>query len=215
MSVIAYTAKREIEKLAYAKSGIDISAAAADDSFNGATTSLSGLANDEWIKVGGFANGANNGWFQANGASTSTKITQDTSTILVTEAAGPLVTIQGYRRGYGQSYSIEFTPRALERSGRIDRSRRTSLAGNRETLLNRIETFWNVNSGRLLESQIPQWREFLASVAAGETFSFDPYGTIAMPDNPLSVDLEDDDHTESRLGKTRRYIVALKLRVLP
>src|SRR3954462_15452732 len=104
MASVTYTALRELESTGYAKGGSDISAAGTDDSFNATVTNLSGLNDNEWVNTSGFANAANNGWFQANGASTSTKISQDTTTSLVTEGAGASVSINGYKRGLGQTY---------------------------------------------------------------------------------------------------------------
>lgn len=212
MSVITYLAKREIEKTGYSKTGADISANGATDTFDATSTNLAGLANDEWINVAGFANAANNGWFQANGASIATQITQDTSTALVTEAAGPSITIVGYRRGYGQPYSIEFTPRRLDRGVAALRHSSRSLGGDEEVLLLRRDTTWDVVSGRITEQTILQWREFLASCAAGEGFTFDPYGTIAVPDAPVSSLLVRADYPEDRIGNNRRYTIPFKLR---
>ena len=214
MSVITYAAKRKIEKTAYLKTGTDISAAAADDSFNSISTNLSGLLDNEWANVSGFANAANNGWFQANGNSAANKITQDTTTSLVTESAGPSIVVQGYKRGYGQAYQIEFTPRRLQASGKRIKKQSRAIGGAEETLLHRLEDFWDVGTGRLIEAAMPQWREFLASVASGETFTFDPYGTIAAPNAPVSCELDSDDYAESRLGATQRYTVAFRIRLL-
>lgn len=214
MSFISYTAKREIEKTAYLVTGTDISVAAIDDSFNSATTDLSGLLNDQWTEVIGFAGSENQGWFQANGNSTANKITQDTSTALVDEAAGPPITIQGHLRGLDQQYSIDFTPRRLERRVNVKRKRNISIGGSVETILQRREVFWELNSGRLLEADLPQWREFLASVEVGESFTFDPYGTLAAPDAPFACLLESENYAEDRIGVTRRYIVSLRFRRL-
>lgn len=213
MSVITYTAKREIEKTGYSKAGTDISVNGTTDTFDSVSTNLAGLANDEWVNVAGFANAANNGWFQVNGASTATQITQDTSAVLVTEAAGPSVTLVGYRRGYGQPYSIEFTSRRLDRGVTALRHSSRSLGGDEEVLLLRRDTTWDVVSGRVTEQAILQWREFLASCAAGEGLTFDPYGTIAVPDAPVSCVLERPDYREDRIGNIRRYTIAFKLRL--
>lgn len=215
MSTIRYTAKREIEKTGYNKIGVDISAAAADDSFNAVSTVLSGLADNDWVLVAGFANAANNGWFQANGASTATKITQDTTTALVTEAAGPSVTLTGYKRGLNQQYSIEFAPRALDRSAKIERQRRTALGGASETLFTRNDIFWNVEYAKISAAAMPQWREFLASVAGGESFTFDPNGSLAVPSAPVSVEWDNDSYTEERVGRSGLFAIGFKVRVLP
>lgn len=214
MSLVTYTAKREIEKLAYLKSGTDISAAAADDSFNATSTNLSGLIDNEWINTSGFANSANNGWFQANGNSTTTKISQDTTASLVTESAGPSITIQGYKRGYGQSYNLESGMQQLTRDARTIRKEQESLGGSVETLLQRRIVAWNVKTDILEESALAQWREFHASVESGETFTFDPYGSAASPDKPVSCIMDSDSYTESRLGASKLYEISFRVRVL-
>lgn len=214
MSVITYTAKREIEKLAYLKSASNISVDAVDDSFNSSVTNLAGLLTNEWINVSGFANAANNGWFRANANSTANKITQGTTTALVTEAVGPAVVIQGHKRGFGQAYSIEFTPRRLERSSQQVKNEQIAVGGASETLLHGIRVFWDITSSRLLEADMPQWRELLASVAAGENCTFDPYGTIAVPDMPVACKLAKSDFAEQRIGNIRRYLVDLRFRVV-
>ena len=213
MSVVTYTAKRMIEPTGFRKVGSDLSVAAADDSFNSAVINLLGVANGDWFKVSGFANGANNGWFLANAASTANKITQGTATALVTEAAGPNVTIVGYRRGYAQSYQIEFGCRKLEPSRQIKRHDHVAVGGNSRSVLHRIDSLWDVETGRLLESQMPQWDEFFASVAAGETFTFDAYGTIGTPDDPRAAKLVGSDWRHGRLGATRRYTTSFQLRL--
>ena len=81
MGYLTYTALRDLETTGYLKTGSDISAAIADDSFNASVISLSGLLADQWAKVAGFVNAANNGFFQAKSNSTSGKIIQTTPPI--------------------------------------------------------------------------------------------------------------------------------------
>jgi hypothetical protein len=223
MGAISYIALREFEPTGYVKSGTDISADAADDSFNATSTVLTGLLDNEWIQVSGFANAVNNGWFQANGNSTSTKISQDTNTSLVTEAAGPAVTITGYRRGLNQTYDLEFYSERVNRSVNVKRSVQQPMGGGApEVLLYRRETFIDVTvlgpiGALLTEVQILQWREFLASVEGGEAFTFDRYGTIAVPIEPKSAILETPDYSEERIagaGNAGLYKLSIKVRLL-
>jgi len=214
MSVFTYTALREFEPTGFSKSGTDISAAAGDDSFNATSTNLSGLLDNEWILVAGFANAANNGWFHANGNSTTTKISQDTSASLVTEAAGPSVTIVGYKRGLGQSYSIEIGTSG-DRSVKVTRNVQQPLGGGApEVLLHRRESTVMVTTGYISEAQIKQWREFLASAEGGETFTYDRLGTVAAPDNPVQAALESESYTEMRVGDSSSYQLSFPIRLL-
>lgn len=215
MPVITYTAKRDIETTGYSKSGTDISANGTNDTFNSVSTVLTGLANDEWVKVAGFANAANNGWFQANGASAATQITQDTSIALVTEAAGPSITLVGYKRGLNQQYSYEFQAQELTRSAEIARRQSKSLSGVVETLRYRREGFWQVELTPIPKADLPRWREILHSVDGGEGFTFDPYGTIAVPDKPLSCDLVADSYVERRESYSSYFTIAFRVREVP
>jgi len=215
MSVFSYTALREIEPTGYSKTGTDISVAAADDSFNQIAAGLLGLLDDQWFLVAGYANAVNNGWFQANGNSTTTKITQDTTTSLVTEAAGPSVTIVGYYRGLGESYNLETDSEQISRSVAVNRNVKKPLDGGApEVLLHAREVFIDVRTGYIPEAQIKQWREFLASVEGGETLTFDAYGTVAVPVDPVSVILETADYSDARIRGALMYQLSLKLRLL-
>lgn len=223
MGAITYTALREFEPTGYSKTGTDISAAAADDSFNATSTVLTGLLDNEWILVSGFANAANNGWFQANGNSTATKISQDTSAALVNEAAGPTVAIVGYRRGLNQAYDLEFYTERVDRSVKVMRNQQQPMGGGApEILTYRRETYIDVvilgPLGALLtEVQILQWREFLASVEGGEAFTFDRYGTIAVPVEAKSTMLTSEGYMEERVAGVAGaglYKLSLQVRLL-
>lgn len=212
MSAITYTALREIvPTISVTSTGISVDAA--DDSFN-AASGLLGFLDNEWIKVSGFVNAANNGWFQINGNSTATKITQDTSTALVTEAAGPTITIQGYKRGLNESYQIEAGLEVADRRVKTVRSLKQPIGGGApEVLLHRREVYLDVRTTSLEEAVMPQWREFLASVEGGELFTFDRYGTIAAPVEPKSVMLVSDDYREAREFMFR-YRLSFQVRLL-
>lgn len=214
MSTITYVAVRKIEKTGYLKTGTDISAAASDDSFNATSTNLSGLLDNQWIKVSGFANAANNGWFQVNGNSTTTKISQDTTTSLVTEAAGPAVIITGYKRGFGQSYQLEFGGEVLDRSSEANSEANQPMADVApEVVLYREEALEQVRTQALDQTTMNQFREMLSSVRAGESFTFDKYGTIASPSNPLPAVLVGKTYAEQRENVSFKYRVSFTVRV--
>lgn len=68
----------------------------------------------------------------------------------------------------------------------------TSLNGTTRTRGIRQETGWTATTEAFDVSGLSAWKELFASVGYGETFTFDPYGTAAAPDNPVSVILEGD-----------------------
>jgi hypothetical protein len=199
MSLITYTALREFEPSAVASIlGSDISVDTADDSFNGVTSDLAGLLEDEWILVSGFTNEENNGWFQLASDSTTGKILV-LGVNLVTEAAGSNVTIKGYKRGLGESYTLPFGLEQADRSVNVTRHRSKPLGGGPpETLLHRREVFYNLRTGIIEETELAQWREFMASVEGGETFILDRYGSEAVPVEPLNFIMDSDSYSEER-----------------
>jgi hypothetical protein len=124
------------------------------------------------------------------------------------------ITLTGYKRGLGQSYNLESNFERGERSVKLVRSRQQPLGGGApEVLLHRSEVVHKFQTDILIETELPQWREFLGSVAAGELFTIDRYGTIASPVEPKQAVLDDDDYEEQRLGG-QLYRIAFSARIL-
>ena len=125
------------------------------------------------------------------------------------------VTVTGYMRGYGQSYGLDFNASALQRSTSVKRNVQQPIGGGApEVLLNRSESTIDVTTQLLSDAQLLQWREILASVAAGEIFTFDPYGTIASPIEPHQAMLESEQYTEARLDVLMLYRISFTVRLL-
>lgn len=134
--------------------------------------------------------------------------------ILKTEAAGPDVMIKGHKRGLNETYSIEAGLSVADRSVKVVRNSRQPLGGGPpETLLHRREIFLDVRTTSLEEVVMPQWREFLASVEGGESFTFDRYGSLATPVEPKTVELASDSYAEAREFMFR-YRISFRVRVL-
>ncbi len=212
MGVFTYVAKRRLETVDFSVSAaVDISADTTDDSFNSVTEDLSGLTDAQWVDVSGFTDSANNGFFKVSGSSTTTKITTDASLNLVTEAAGNSISMQGYARGSGQSYELELGLQRIELSEKSVTNTAESLSGVRETLLHRDTYYYDVTTLFITGAELPQWQEFMASVKAGEIFSFDPYGTVASPDNVVSVTLDGEPRYQ-RIGTGLLYSISFRMR---
>lgn len=69
----------------------NVSAASADNSFNSAAAGFGSIVAGQWIKVSGFANAANNGYFKVV-TQTASKLVVSGGTLVV-EAAGPTVNV--------------------------------------------------------------------------------------------------------------------------
>jgi len=91
--------------------------------------------------------------------------------------------------------------------------------GAPETLLYRRETFVDLTvigptGDGLTEAMMPQWREFLASVEGGETFTLDRYGTIAIPVEAKLAMLASEEYMEERVASMRIYKLSFQARLL-
>lgn len=77
-----------------------------------------------------------------------------------------------------------------------------SLSGvGRESQLDRIDKKWTIQTVPIPVADIPRWREFASSVANGELFTIDLFGTKAAPDNPISASYVPKTFKESRSFK--------------
>lgn len=214
MSTFGYIATRGLVPTGFSVGGVDLSASSVDDSFNSVTTVLSGLLNDEWILVAGFlTNAVNNGWFQVDTDSTATKIKQvmDTPVNLVTEAAGDSVTIVGYYRGLNESYTLETAAHTVTPSDSPVISATPALDGTTETIYKRNDKQWRILTDFISEADWPQWREFMQSVHGGEAFTFDAFGTIASPDDPVSVQLVGTPQYSNPYSKVMQISMLVKV----
>jgi len=115
----------------------------------------------------------------------------------------------------GSSYNLEFKAEQIDPDDSFKRNSHQPIGGGGpETLFHRHEEYMDVLTEILTAAQLLQWREFLASVAAGETFTFDPYGTIAVPDDPRPAVLASEGYKPQRVGMTMQYRVPFRARLL-
>lgn len=100
-------------------SSTSIAASATANTLSGAGMVTTNLTAGDFIRVGGFSNSANNGIFQIASVGTTTVTLSSAYATLVTEAAGPTVTVKGKRVRNGttkKTFTIErnFTDLANE-----------------------------------------------------------------------------------------------------
>lgn len=79
----------------------------------------------------------------------------------------------------------------------------TSLSGSVESLLLRSEKHFSCQTQLIEPRSLDEAKvlEFLASVENAELFTFDRYGTIAVPDNPVSCLMVSNVFPEAETGK--------------
>ena len=75
----------------------------------------------------------------------------------------------------------------------------TSLDGNVETLYFGRDFIFEVQLAPFRWLEQPYLREFLDSTEDGHAFTFDLYGSVATPYQPLTVVRDDDGYDESRV----------------
>jgi len=225
MPVITYTAKREIEETDFRVASEDITVIGSGGSpeesppvnqfviESSPGNSLAGLSDGEWVRSTGFDESGNNRWSQVDGDSTDSVI--NVLHDLYDEPSGAPAVLQGHVRGSGESYSLEFNAERNDPSSKITRHSHVPLGGGvGETLFVRNEHYIEFVTSFIDEDDIPQWKEFIASVAARETFTLDLYGTLAVPDEPLTVVLESEEHRPARVGTLRRYQYTLRVKIV-
>jgi len=110
----------------------------------------------------------------------------------------------------GTNYTLEFDLSAYDPQIGVTRNENTSLGGLRETILLRQTDTYSMTATAIPEADKPLWEEFFASVSAGELFQFDPWGTIASPDNPVNVIMESKQFTPRRMNLSDYYQISLK-----
>ncbi len=89
------------------------------------------------------------------------------------------------------------------RQGRAIVKQNTSISGAVESLLHRSEKHYNCQTALLIPEELPelQFIEFFGSVQNAETFTFDRFGTIAQPDNPVTCIMVSKSLNPTEQGK--------------
>ena len=113
----------------------------------------------------------------------------------------------------GTVYSIDLKLQQFVENVETPKQAHVAISGHVETVLKRAVKQYQVIF-IWPNSENDDVEEFLYSVAGGETFSFDPYGTIASPDSAQDVVCTNQNYSIGRMshGSTPWRSVALTLR---
>lgn len=135
--------------------------------------------------------------------------------IYTASARAPLIT-DSPAHVAGTAYSFDVKLRDFTTTIDQPKTQRVSLAGHVETTLRRAVKVYNITliwPDTLNETM----EEFLFSVAGGESFSFDPFGTVASADDPITVVSVDANLNIGRMqhGQTPWRSVSMKFRPVP
>jgi hypothetical protein len=88
-----------------------------------------------------------------------------------------------------------------------------AVSGRMEVMRYRQTIEFDLTTIRIQEADLPTWYEFLDSTDGGETFTFDRYGTVAVPVDPVSVKRV-GDYKERRHGTTTTFRISFRVRVI-
>lgn len=106
-----------------------------------------------------------------------------------------------------QQYDTELVPKVAQ-SIAID--------GTTQTDFKRLDEVYDIDTDLFASSLVDDWLEFLASVAGGETFTFDATSSNpAAPGTPLSVIIEGTRSIKPKRVSNAWWQVSFKVRVLP
>ena len=111
----------------------------------------------------------------------------------------------------GTDYSLDLDVSALDNEESPISNSVKSLGGNQETVFIRNEKYTGLTITNLEGSDLPTMRNFLRSVNSGQTFTFDGYGTVAVPVDPVTV-IADPGFQERRNGNSDYFDISMRVR---
>lgn len=97
--------------------------------------------------------------------------------------------------GADYSFDVDLSSRGMSRMS--NRSENKPIQGPSEVLLFNDWREWDVTNTPRTRSDMAEVTEFMTSSLGGGTITFDPYGTAAAPDTPLTCQVGGDSFSES------------------
>jgi hypothetical protein len=117
------------------------------------------------------------------------------------------------------SYSLDLRVVSMPIDREPNVTTQTTLDGNQEAIRFYGCEYYNVSLAVHTASQILQLKEFLDSVEAKESFTFDPYGSANVPAGPLTATMDSAGYQFTREplgqgGANDSYRATFRVRVL-
>lgn len=101
----------------------------------------------------------------------------------------------------GSDGKLEFTLASYDVEQKEDVTHHKPLDGSDgETTFLGERDIYKLTAGMVHKDDLPKWREFKSSTAAGETLTFDAFGSELSPDDPLTVKREPNGYQERRVN---------------
>lgn len=111
------------------------------------------------------------------------------------------------------AYDLDFEMSNYNTSGRTDRRINKTINGTRETVRMYDEMSADVTVAVISEANLELWEEWFFSVDNDESFTFDAWGSSAVPDNPVAVRLDGDRFQPQRIKDSDFFTLAFKLAI--
>jgi hypothetical protein len=119
----------------------------------------------------------------------------------------PVITYSAVNRGRlvgghsaGNSYQIECDFESFAETQISKGTFDETLDGTMEGWLDALQFEYNISTDLILNSAMPNWREFFSSVASAETFQIDFTGTISSPGTDIDVYLSSTSVSQTHVG---------------
>lgn len=116
----------------------------------------------------------------------------------------------------GVSYSLDLNAMVLQPVDQPVYEKEIAISGRTQVSAEREEELFDVELDQLLvgTQAYENVLEFLKSVNLGETFTFDPYGSVASPVSPQSAILN-APMSRPRIEKNPEFKFSFQVRLLP
>lgn len=113
-------------------------------------------------------------------------------------------------------YDFVIDGATIDQDEEVVAERTTALDGSSETDFQRIDVFWETTTDFIeTATRLAEFREFLASVAGGELFVFDPEATDGTAVDEYTVRMVSSRYRRRRVGTLAKYTYSLRMRVEP
>ena len=109
-------------------------------------------------------------------------------------------------------YDLDYLLLSLERRPNTKKSTKRTFDGTIETILHYHKEVITVST-RVDAAGVLQFREFMGSIAGGEAFIFDEFGTVAAPVDAVNCRVS-GMHKERRLQKLAKFDCSFSFEVI-
>jgi hypothetical protein len=111
----------------------------------------------------------------------------------------------------GVAYDLDIKQMSPRPSNRTQKSTTTTISGKKRSIVHREEREWQINTSVIHRTdgttylRRSEFEELMFSTNGSEIFTYDPYGSVATPDEPLSVQRTNNQYSLTPEENTEYY----------